>query len=156
MRRALPFRGLGRDSRGAMAVEMALVAPVLALMALGTFETASIVSRQQDLQGAASEATAIILAAANGSGIDSADLESILEDSLHATSNLEGSDVELKPLFRCGASPTAVETPPTCPTETPIYEYIEVTITDRYTPVWTSFGIGGPIDYNVVRTVQIS
>lgn len=156
MMRTLAFRRLRRDRRGSMAIETALVAPILALMALGTFEVTNVVSRQQDLQSAANEATTIILAAANGSGIDSAELESILEESLHASPNLRGSDVVLKQLFRCDASATVSETPPTCPSGKPIYVYVELKIADSYTPMWTQFGVGGTIDYDVVRTVQVS
>jgi Flp pilus assembly protein TadG len=54
---------LRRDARGTMAIETAIVAPVLALMAIGSFEVGSMVSRQQELQSAASEAESIILAA---------------------------------------------------------------------------------------------
>ena len=52
-----------RDRRGTMAIETTIVAPVLALMAIGSFEVGSMVSRQQELQSAASEAESIILAA---------------------------------------------------------------------------------------------
>ena len=42
-----------RDERGTMAIETALITPLLALMALGTFEVSNIVSREQQLQSAA-------------------------------------------------------------------------------------------------------
>ena len=57
-----------RCARGAFAIETALVAPLLALMSIGTFEVGTMVSRQQELQSAASEAESIILAAAGGTG----------------------------------------------------------------------------------------
>ena len=93
---------LAAHDRGTMAIETALIAPVLALMALGTFEVSNMVSREQELQGAANEATEIILAAAGGSGVSSSDLEDIIETTL----GLADSNVTLAPLFRCDAATT--------------------------------------------------
>ncbi|OZA93393.1 MAG: hypothetical protein B7X57_05165 [Erythrobacter sp. 34-65-8] len=47
-----------RDRRGSIAIETALVAPVLAVLALGSFEVGSLVSRQHELQTAAAEGEA--------------------------------------------------------------------------------------------------
>ena len=53
---------LRRDARGSVAIETAIVAPVLVLLALGTFDVSQMVSRQDDLQSAAAEAEAIVQA----------------------------------------------------------------------------------------------
>jgi Flp pilus assembly protein TadG len=145
------LKDLLRDQFGAMAVETALVAPVLAVMALGTFEVGSVVSRQQELQSAASEAEGIILAAAGGPGATSTQIESVIETSL----GLEGDQVTLAQRFRCDTASSLVTSRTTCPTDQPIYEYVRVDITDSYTPVWTSFGVGSAINYNISRTVQV-
>jgi Flp pilus assembly protein TadG len=145
-----------RDQRGSMAIETALIAPALALMALGTFEVSSIVMRQQQLQSAANEASEIILAAAGGTGITSTDLEDILETSL----GLSDPELAIADRYRCGTSSTlssALPTPNTgCPASTQIYMYVQLTLTDTYTPMWTQFGVAAPIQYTVVRTVQVS
>jgi hypothetical protein len=31
-----------------------------------------------------------------------------------------------------------------------------VTVTDTYTPLWTSFGVGGNVNFSLERTVQMS
>ena len=57
------FRTLLRDARGSMAIETAIVAPVLAMLSVGGFEVSAMVARQTELQSAASEAEGIALAA---------------------------------------------------------------------------------------------
>lgn len=146
---------LARDAGGAMAIETAIVAPVLATMALGAFEGSSIVARQQQLQSAASEAGEIVLAAAGGTGITLPELKLILEDSL----KLKSGQLQLATRYRCDDSNTLTATAPTtasCGNTKPIYTYVRLTLTETYTPMWTDFGIGKPINFSVVRTVQVS
>ena len=97
--RALVTR-LRQCGRGAMAVETAIVAPVLALMSIGTFEVGTMVSRQQELQSAASEAESIILAAAAGTGTESTQIELVIEESM----GLDPDQVILEQRFRCGSA----------------------------------------------------
>lgn len=141
-----------RDERGSMAIETALIAPVLATMALGTFEVSNIVSREQQLQSASNEASEVILAAAGGSGISSDSLEQILESSL----NLQASQLTITPRYRCGSATQVSSTTPTCATDTQLYTYVHLQLTDTYSPMWTRFGVGRAIAYDVQRTVQIS
>ena len=145
-----------RDERGTMAIETALIAPLLALMALGTFEVSSIVSREQQLQSAANEASEIILSAAGGSGINSGDLETIIETSL----SLGADQLTIVDRYRCNTGTTLSAVPPTpgegCPASEPVYTYVRLTVTDTYSPMWTTFGVGSPIQYTIVRTVQVS
>jgi hypothetical protein len=63
--------------------------------------------------------------------------------------------VQITQLFRCDAAATTTTNSSTCTDTTkPIYQYVKLTLTDSYTPLWTSFGVGHTISYNVVRTVQ--
>lgn len=140
-----------RDSEGAVAIESAIVAPVLLLMALGVFQVGSMVSRQQELQSGASDVTAIILAAATSSGTGSNEIEAVIEDSL----DLQPEEVTLLQRFRCGSNPTLDATPPSCPTGTPVHEYVLLQLTDTYTPLWARYGVGAPFTYTVNRTIQI-
>jgi len=144
--------GAVRDQRGTMTIETALIAPALAALALGSFDVSMMVAREQQLQSAANEATEIVLAAAGGSGVSSSDLEQILESSL----DLAADKVTLDPLYRCGTSGTTSTTAPTCTGGDQLYTYVKLTITDTYTPLWTNFGVGNTIDFNVQRTVQVS
>ncbi|MGV3555362.1 MAG: TadE/TadG family type IV pilus assembly protein [Croceibacterium sp.] len=145
-----------RDQRGTMAIETALITPLLAMMALGVFEVSSIVSREQQLQSAANEASEIILAAAGGSGINSDDLEAIIVTSL----GLSPSEVVIDPRYRCGTASTLTTTVPSpstgCAASEQVYSYVQLTVTDTYSPMWTRFGVSAPINYTIVRTVQVS
>ena len=141
---------LRRDTRGTMAIETAVVAPVLTLMAIGSFEVGSMVSRQQELQSAASEAESIILAAsASEVETSSADIEDVIETSL----DLDANQVQLDQLFRCDNG-TISTTAPECASGQ-LYIYVEVALTDSYTPVWANYGFGDTINYNIVRTVMV-
>jgi Flp pilus assembly protein TadG len=142
--------GALRDRRGTMAIETALVAPALAALALGSFDVSMMVTREQQLQSAANEATEIILAAAGGTGVSSTELDQILESSLGLPDK-----ISLAPLYRCGTSAIS-STMPTCATGEQLYTYIQITITDTYSPLWTSFGVGSDVNFNIQRTVQES
>jgi Flp pilus assembly protein TadG len=156
MRRLFALIARLRDERGTMAIETALITPLLALMALGVFEVSSIVSREQQLQSAANEASEIILAAAGGSGINSDDLEAIIVTSL----GLSPSEVDIDDRYRCGTATTLTTTMPSpstgCAASNQIYSYVQLTVQDTYTPMWTRFGVAAPINYTIVRTVQVS
>jgi Flp pilus assembly protein TadG len=151
MRKGRPLCKLLRDAVGTMAIETALIAPLLAMMALGVFEVSRIVSREQQLQSAANEASEIILAAAGGSGIASTDLEDILETSL----GLDPNDLVIAARYRC-ATGSISTTVPNCGTGQQLYTYAHLTVTASYSPMWTNFGVGSPINYSIQRTVQIS
>lgn len=147
---AAPFLSLG-DDRGALAIESAIVAPVLILLAIGVFQVGTMVSRQQELQSGASDVTAIILAAASGPGTSSDDIKTVVKSSL----NLTDSQVTLQQRYRCGAANALVEDPESCATGTQVYEYVRLQLTDTYTPLWAKYGVGAPFTYTVNRTIQI-
>lgn len=138
-------------TRGVMAIESVIVAPVLALMALGAFQVSTMVSRQQELQSAASDVEAIILAASQttGSGVSSAQIEQVVEDSL----DLDDNQVTLAQRYRCGTG-DLVETA-SCGTGVQRYEFVLLRLTDTYTPFWAEYGVGRPVTYTVNRTIQI-
>jgi len=145
-------RRLRACTRGAMAIEMVIVAPLLALMSLGVFEVGTAVSRQQELQSAASEAESIILAAA-GAKPSSATVEQVIEESM----GLEASQVILRERFRCGSTAgELIEDPETCEEDDRLYNYVVLELNDRYTPIWANYGIGSAFDYNIVRTILVS
>ena len=151
----MTIRAFAKDllscTAGAMAVETVIVAPVLALMALGTFEVGTMVARQHELQSAASEAESIILAAA-GSETDSGVIKQIIVKSM----GLEEDQVEIRPRFRCGSTAgEPIEDATGCTVDEPIYRYILLELDDSYTPVWANYGVGSPFDYSISRTILI-
>lgn len=141
-----------RNRKGSMAIETAIVAPVLVLMALGTFEVGSIVSRQHELQTAASEGELIALATASGATTDINTVKDIIKTSV----DLTDSQIDITRFYRCNDSDVTVTNPDNCGTDDVISSYIRVDLTDTYTPVWTDFGVGSPITFDVERTVQLS
>lgn len=138
-------------TRGTAVIETALVAPVLAIMAVGTFEAGTMVQKQQELQSAASEAEAIILAAAAGSGVNSTQLK----DMLAVSTGLPKANITLAAKFRCNNADSLVNSASSCGSGQRAYEFVQVTFTSRYTPTWASFGLGSAFDYTVTRTIQV-
>ena len=143
------LRSFFRDSAGSMAVETALVVPVLALMSVGTFEVSAMVSRQSELQSAAAEASAIALAAMPE---DQAERDTV-EEVIEASSNLAANKVSVTPRYRCNAATAYVATE--CASGEVQTNYLEIYLTDTYSPVWTEFGLGGDLTYNVTRYVVL-
>lgn len=146
------IKRLRRDRKGSMAIEVAFVVPVLATIAIGVFEVGAIVSRQQELQSAASEAEAIVLAALGGTGSDSGQIEDVLEESL----GLRDNQFTINQRFRCDVSDQMQTAADSCDASEPIYRYVQIQVTDSYEPVWSKFGIGEGINYSLTRTIQVS
>lgn len=143
------FRHLKRDEQGAMVIETAIVAPVLVLMALGAFQVSQLVARQLELESAATEAAAIALAAPP----EDAAKRTILTNVIKASTGLETSRVVVTEAFRCGGNSSYIADSSTCTTGV-LSKYVKIQLTDTYAPVWTQFGLGNDIDYNVVRYVM--
>lgn len=140
------------DSCGSMAIETAIVAPVLVLLALGTFEASTLVSRQHELQSGAAEGEIIAMAAAQGATTNVDEIRTILADSL----SLPADKVKVERLYRCDDGATQVSTPTDCASEAVITSYVKILIEDTYTPLWTQFGVGGPVDLAVERMVVLT
>lgn len=150
---------LATDRRGSIAVETALILPVLATLTFGVFEAGSIFARQQVLQNAALEGETIALAINQGAEAELSEIADVIVD----TAGLSSENVAVTRFYRCDVADTRVTTPNACAIGVPVGSplplvstYLEITLTDRYTPSWTQFGMGRPIDYNIKRTVQIS
>lgn len=139
------------QQQGSVTIEVAIVAPVLLLLSLGGFDASSMVARQTELQSAAAEAAAIVQATPP---TDEASRTTV-RDVLKVSAGLADDQVSVVEIYRCGTSTDYVTTN-SCTSGEHVSKFIRTTMTDTYSPVWTNFGIGGPVNYNVVRTVQIS
>ena len=141
------------DARGTMVIETAIVAPVLVVLSIGGFEVSAMVARQSELQSAASEAVAIVMASSPATQTEIDQIEAVVEGS----SGLPEDDVDFVIKYRCGttAMTTTVPVAPACDVDT-VSKFIVITMVDRYEPVWTQFGFGEGLTYNVERSVQIS
>lgn len=140
------------DTRGTSVIETALVAPVMILMSLGTFQVSDVVSRQHELDTGADQATAMVLAG----WANPTQQRTALQQMLQASLGLQASQIVIAAKYRCGTTTTYVDSAGTCAIGTIEATMLQIRLTDRYTPMWTSFGIGAPIDLTVQRMVQVS
>ena len=151
MGRIKHFAGLlQRDERGAMLIETAIVAPVLILMSMGAFQISQVIARQTELQGAAAEASAIALAAPP----ETADQRTVLKGIIVASTGLDTGKVSVTEKFRCGSATTYVNAASDC-VGTKVASYVLIELDDTFTPAWTQWGFGEPINYNINRYVMV-
>lgn len=143
---------LADDQRGTTVIETALVAPVLVVMALGSYDVSHMIARQHELQSGAADVEGIVLAVAQGGTTDVQTVQRVLKRSLR----LNGEKVTVEKVYRCGANASVITNIADCLSGTVVSTYVRVTFADTYSPTWTEFGVGGPLVYEVVRTVQVS
>jgi hypothetical protein len=152
LRALLQARRLARQCEGTMAIETAIVAPVLIVLAIGGFEISSIVARQTELQSAAAEASAVVRAALP----ETAQARTAIRDIVMTSTGLTADQVSVAQVFRCGTDENYVASEDLCGEGDNVSTYIEVAMSDTYQPLWTHFGVGGPMDFSVSRTIQVA
>lgn len=146
------IRNLCASAQGSVVIETAIVAPVLVLLSLGTFDVSRMVARQHELQIGATDLEGIVLAVAKGPGTN----VTLIRNALASSLNLPLSKVGVVKIYRCGSSTSMVAASSSCPDPNDTSVYVQVTLTDTYSPLWTQFGVGSALNYNLVRTVQVS
>jgi Flp pilus assembly protein TadG len=147
------LRALARCTRGVAVIETALVAPILLTLALGGYEVSAIVVRQSELQSAAAEAMNIVQASPPTDAAARTAIRNVLKASTGITNDNNATVVEI---YRCATDAAFVTDKTTCTETQAVSTYIRITLQETYNPSWTRFGIGSAINYNLVRTVQIS
>ena len=145
---------LRRDNDGLMAVETAIVATTVALLSLGAFQVSSFVARQHEMQAAAADAASIALAAKP----DSSSKLTTIKNIIMTTTGLPSEKVSVSYLYGCGNSTTTSTNPTFCDNHDAEkrWTYVRIVLTDTYTPLWASFGVGSAVNLRVDRLVQIS
>ena len=143
------FARLRSDSAGTTVIEVAIVAPVLVLMSLGSYQVSGVVARQTELESAAAEGSAIALASAP----DNSAKRTTLKNVIMASTGLSTSNVVVSEVYRCNSATTFVTALTSC-TSGVTAKYVKITLTDSYTPGWTRFGLGSAINFNVTRYVM--
>jgi len=144
---------IARETRGSMAIETALVAPVLVMLSVGSFEVSRMVSRQQELQNGVEEAQAIALAANMGAETNTQQLATILKDSL----GLYTSQVTVTKLYRCNNQSTLTATATACSGSSDVLSsYVKIQLRDSFQPIWSKIGVKRGFNYNVTRMVQLT
>jgi Flp pilus assembly protein TadG len=144
------LRRLLTHEHGTMAVETALVAPVLILLGLGGFQVGSMVSAQHDLETAAALGEQIALA----SKPDSQAKLDTMKGIISATTGVPVADISTAFIYRCGTA-ADVQTTNSCGTD-PAWQYVEIIVSQTYNPMWVNLGVGHPVDLSVDKTVQIA
>ncbi|WP_309623246.1 TadE/TadG family type IV pilus assembly protein [Novosphingobium sp.] len=144
---------LRSDTAGSVVVETAIVAPVLVTLGLGAFDISRLIARQSELQAGSTDVEGIVLAVAGTStATNVSTIKSVLMNSL----SLSANKVTVVKMYRCNVQTTLTTTNGDCGSNDVLSTYVQVTLTDSYTPMWTKFGLGSTVNYSLVRTVQVS
>lgn len=143
---------LTHSGDGSVVIEFALLAPLLALFGLGTVDLTRMVARRTALQSALSESTQIVLAASPDNDAKLVALKSVLA----TTTGVPSANIAITTVYRCGVDTTYVSLPGYCSVTGEVGKYLQIRITDTFTPIWTQFGVGGPITSSMQRTIQLS
>ena len=156
-----------KDRRGTMVIEAAFVIPVLGILCIGGFEASQIVARHTEIQTSMAEASAIVQA----NPPETKEQRDTIEDVIETSTGLPDHKVTLDLTYRCGVEESFAASENICLgvdaddddddddggyTEEEISTFIRIRIQDSYTPSWTDFGIGKPVNFDVTRTVQVS
>lgn len=139
------------DLAGAMAVETAIVAPILVLLSLGAYQVSTLVARQGELQSAMGVAAGVALA----STPDTQDKRLTLKNIIAASTGLADSQIAVSEAYRCNASEQLVTAISNCTVGDKISSYVKIDLTDTYVPFWREFGIGSDVTLNVNRFIMI-
>jgi Flp pilus assembly protein TadG len=145
------LKQLRSEQDGTMLVETALVAPMLVLLCLGSFQVSSIIARQTELESAAAEAAAIALSAAPDTDQERATVKSVIA----ASTGLDSTRVSVTAAYRCNSETAYVTDKSDC-SAGQVTNYARISLSDTYEPAWTRFGVGSPITYQVNRYVLFS
>lgn len=137
------------DIRGAMAVETAIITPLMVLMSLGAYQVSSLVARQSELQSAMTVAESIALA----TDPDTTDELTTLKNVVATTTGLTADQITVAAAYRCNSSAEYVVLESTCATGDNVSRYVQVTVRDDYVPIWTEFGVGSTIALRVNRYI---
>lgn len=141
-----------KDVSGAMAVETAVVAPVLVLLSLGAYQVSTMVARQSELQSAIGVAESVALATVP----DTADEQTTLKQIVSTTTGLPVANITVTPTYRCNAADTLVTALNLCPAGAKVSYYLKVVVTDTYKPIWREFGVGSDVTLRLERMIQYS
>ena len=118
---------------------------------LGPLEIQRVVAVEDVAQHDVGEAEIIALAAASGATTDVTRIKSILKVS----ADLDDEQITVTRFYRCNANQATVTSPDSCNEDDVVTDYIRLTISDSYTPIWTDFGVGETVNMQVERTVLV-
>lgn len=141
-----------RDTAGAVVIETALITPALVLMSVGTYQVSQVVARQHELQAGADQAMSIAL----GGWVNNDTQVTVVKSVIQRSTGVAADKISVTRMYRCGIATSYVTDKSTCGSTDNVSSFLKVKLNDTYNPIWTSFGIGAPINLGVVRMVQLS
>lgn len=153
---------LRHDDSASTLIETAFIAPLLVTMTLGGVEISSIVAKQTEMQSIAANAMEIIFAAAPETDEDVtqtiADVKAYVASTsgLTATSAVPNAgEVGVYKRWRCGNNSERQSIKGCANVSQTESEFLVIHLKQTYSPVWTEFGLGKDLTFNVKRSVQI-
>ncbi len=129
MRNVLLTR-LKRDTRGVAVIELALIAPVLAIMVVGVIDMSNGINRKLQLEQAAQRSLEMILQTTGNDTTEAAITAQVVQQA-----GVEAGDVVVARRLECGGVAVPDITAECDPLVTEA-RYITVTVTDKYTPMF--------------------
>jgi Flp pilus assembly protein TadG len=156
--RGLPIRMLSSNERGAAIIEMALVAPVLALGVIGIVDVSNAYSKKLALEQGAQRAIEKIMNTTETATVES----TLASEAVCQVNGMTGSTCNTSPITtsnvtvtwrldctNAGGTVTTNTTTTsgtydgwTCPAGSTSARYVQVTVTDKYTPLFPIHFVG--------------
>lgn len=143
---------LWRNTTGSIAIETALIAPVLSLLSIGAFQASALIARQHELQSGVAEAETLALAKPPKTEI----ARNVIRDVLSTSLGLKQGKVRVTNMYRCGIRDVYTQLKSDCASGEIVSTFLRIELNDTYVPSWTKLGIGSSVDLKVIRMVQIS
>ncbi|MEO7601716.1 MAG: TadE/TadG family type IV pilus assembly protein [Sphingomicrobium sp.] len=143
------LKRLRRDDRGAAVVELAIVSPMIALLTVGIVDMSNGFSRKLKIEQAAQRSIEKIM---NTSASDT--IEKTLAAEAAAQANVSVENVSVDYRLECdGVVTDAAE----CPEDQDTSQWISVSVTDKYEPMFTRHfgGINGDGTYHLSATAGV-
>ncbi len=147
------LRRLRQDRRGAVVIELAMVAPVLALTVIGIVDLSNAYSRKLALEQGAQRAIEKIMQTTETDTVEGTlkteavcQVNGVNTDGTCKTSPITTADVTVTYRLECKDSAGTITSQTstdstafdalTCPSSTKEARYIDVNVTDKYTPIF--------------------
>jgi Flp pilus assembly protein TadG len=143
------LKRLRRDDRGAAVVELAIISPMIALLTVGVIDMSNGFSRKLKIEQAAQRSIEKIM---NTSASDT--IENTLAAEAASQANVPLANVSVDYRLECDDVVTEAEE---CAEDQETSQWISVTVTDTYTPLFTRTfgGINGDGTYHLSATAGI-
>ena len=142
------LRALWRDKRGTAVVELAIVSPMIALLTVGVVDLSNGFGKKLKIEQAAQRSIEKIM---NTSASDT--IKNTLAAEAAAQADVPLDNVEVSYRLECDGAVTEAEE---CGEEQETSQWISVTVTDKYVPIFKRyFGSSGDGIYHLSATAGV-